>query len=99
VIARHFLRGQGLEIGALHNPLVLPPGAAARYVDVAPIEVLAGALPRGRGQDPARPTSWTTASCWHVRGATRSLDFVVANHLLEHCEDPIGTRWRPSCGW
>ena len=33
VIARAYLRGSGLEIGALHNPLKVPPAAQVRYVD------------------------------------------------------------------
>ena len=33
VIDRH-LRGQGLEIGALQDPMPLPKGAVARYVDI-----------------------------------------------------------------
>src|SRR5437763_15908927 len=32
-LARLYLRGEGIEIGALHNPLPLPRRAKARYVD------------------------------------------------------------------
>src|SRR5690349_12337154 len=32
-IASSYLRGDGLEIGALHNPLKVPPTARVRYVD------------------------------------------------------------------
>ena len=32
----------------------------------------------------------TTASCWR-RSPEESQDFIVANHFLEHCEDPIRT--------
>src|SRR5207249_5036937 len=32
-IARRYLRGTGIEIGALHNPLRLPRGVDVRYVD------------------------------------------------------------------
>ncbi len=32
-IAAHYLRGEGIEIGALHNPLRLPRAAHVRYVD------------------------------------------------------------------
>ncbi len=32
-LAKRYLHGSGLEIGALHNPLPLPPDATVRYVD------------------------------------------------------------------
>ena len=32
-LARRFLHGEGLEIGALHLPLPVPRGARVRYVD------------------------------------------------------------------
>ncbi len=32
-LARKFLRGDGIEIGALHNPLAVPESAKVHYVD------------------------------------------------------------------
>ena len=32
-IAKRYLSGQGIEIGALHDPLPLPRSARVRYVD------------------------------------------------------------------
>jgi SAM-dependent methyltransferase len=89
VIARRFLRGQGLEIGALHNPLQLPPGVVARYVDVAPIDVLRVRFPEAA--DRIQPPDIVDDGELLASVRDSSLDFVVANHLLEHCEDPIGT--------
>nr|WP_233101960.1 methyltransferase domain-containing protein [Variovorax sp. IB41] len=87
-IARHFLRGQGLEIGALHNPLALPPGATARYVDVAPIEVLRERFPEAAER--IRAPDIVDDGELLATVADASQDFLIANHLLEHCEDPIG---------
>src|ERR1700748_3538530 len=51
-LARRYLRGRGLEIGALTTPLRLPPGVSARYVDRLPrdeLVALAGPAPRHAG--------------------------------------------------
>ena len=32
-LAKRFIRGCGIEIGALHNPLWVPPGSRVIYVD------------------------------------------------------------------
>jgi predicted SAM-dependent methyltransferase len=89
VVDRH-LRGHGLEIGALQDPMPLPKGAKARYVDIATTAEL------------RRIHSWKARR--HLvevdvvddgerlaSVADGSQDFVAANHFFEHCEDPIGT--------
>ena len=35
-----WLHGEGIEIGALHNPLEVPAGARVTYVDHLPVERL-----------------------------------------------------------
>jgi SAM-dependent methyltransferase len=89
-VALRFLRGEGVEIGALDFPLRLPRGARVRYVDYLDAtglrEAYGSTLREGRPlivpdvvDDGARLNSFADAS----------LDFVVANHMLEHVEDPI----------
>jgi SAM-dependent methyltransferase len=89
-VALRFLHGDGIEIGALDFPLRLPRGARVRHVDHLDEEGLCEAHSRtlleGRSlvvpdvvDDGARLGSFSDAS----------LDFVVANHMLEHVEDPI----------
>lgn len=89
-VALRSLRGNGIEIGALDFPLRLPRGARVRYVDhldeARLRDVHSRTLSEGRPlvvpdvvDDGARLGSFTDAS----------LDFVVANHMLEHVEDPI----------
>lgn len=89
VAARH-LRGDGLEIGALHFPLPVPRRVRVRYVDNRPWDPAAAAA---AGFDPARVVQpdliedgFTLASV-----PAESQDFVIANHVLEHSPDPLGT--------
>ncbi len=71
-------------------PLELPSGASARYVDIAPADVLRAQNPELAGLElVAVDLIDDGESLALVPDA--SVDFVVANHFIEHCEDPIGT--------
>lgn len=88
-LAHLFLSGDGLEIGALHSPLPLPPGVHATYVDRMSVADLRTQYPELDGYALVQPDiiddGETLASV-----ASDSQDFVIANHMLEHCENPIG---------
>src|SRR5262245_32343269 len=88
-IAASYLRGEGLEIGALHNPLKVPPAARVRYVDRLRVEDLRREYPELEGKNlvpvDVLDDGETLAN---VPDATQ--DFVIANHFIEHCENPIG---------
>lgn len=74
-------------MGALNWPLPLPKGARARCVDVAPGEVLALRHPE-YGVAAFRVDH--VASIETLDGiADVSLDFAIANHVIEHSQDPI----------
>lgn len=81
--------GQGLEIGALHCPLPLPPSARARYVDRHTAE----ALRRLRADAGADIVDTDILADGFALAciAEASQDFVVANHVLEHAADALGT--------
>ena len=49
--AARFLAGEGLEIGALHQPLATPPQATARYVDRMSVDDLRAEYPELAGWD------------------------------------------------
>jgi SAM-dependent methyltransferase len=89
-LAAHFLFGEGLEIGALHQPLAVPPQAKVRYVDRMKTDELRREYPE--------LAEWNLTEVDVVDDGERleripaeSQDFIVANHFLEHTENPIGT--------
>ncbi len=89
-LARRFLHGEGLEIGALHLPLPMPRGAHARYVDRMDEDALVREYPELEGHDLVHVDVIDDGERL-ATVADASVDFVVANHFLEHTEDPIGT--------
>lgn len=89
-LANSYLRGTGLEIGALHNPLRVPPEARVCYVDRMPVAQLREHYPELAAQDLV-PVDVIDDGERLGAIADASQDFLVANHFLEHCEDPIGT--------
>lgn len=87
--AYRYIRGHGIEIGALNDPLQTFHGAKVRYVDRLPTDKLRVAYPEIAGQplvaldqvdDGEKLASIADASC----------DFVIANHVIEHVRNPIG---------
>lgn len=88
-IASRHLSGEGLEIGALHWPLPLPEGARARYVDVMSAGELEARYPRSRGNAVKVDVVDDGEHLTSIRDA--SVDFLVANHMLEHTRNPLAT--------
>jgi hypothetical protein len=86
-LARCHMRGTGLEIGALDRPLMLPLGAKAYYLDRLLPAKLREHYPElsHRLFHVSLVADGETLSCI----ADGALDFLVANHVIEHCEDPI----------
>jgi predicted SAM-dependent methyltransferase len=87
-IAARFLHGSGIEIGALHRPLRVPASVRVRYVDRLTEPELRAHYPELAAQplvqvdvvdDGERLASFSDAT----------LDFVIASHFLEHCQDPV----------
>ena len=54
-LARQYLRGKGIEIGALHLPLVLPGRAHVNYVDRMTVEELRKQYPELRAYPLVEP--------------------------------------------
>lgn len=89
-LAFRYLRGSGLEIGALHNPLDVPAGVTVKYVDYATREENIKKFPlieKGR----IVATDYLTDGCELADMPAASQDFVVANHVLEHSANPLQT--------
>jgi len=87
LVAELYLGGEGLEIGALDSPLRLPKGANARYVDRLNMTELREHYPGLDLIDIDIVDDGEYLAC--VLPGTQ--DFIVANHFLEHCQDPIRT--------
>ena len=85
---RSHLRGSGIEIGALHRPLPLGPHASVSYVDRLPVEQLRAHYPELAAEALAPVSVLATAEDLSPV-ASGSQDFVIANHLLEHCENAL----------
>jgi SAM-dependent methyltransferase len=86
--AARWLRGSGLEIGALHNPLLVPDGVEVRYVDRTTEAELRHQYPELENEALV-PTSIIGDAEDLSPVADGSVDFVIANHLIEHLENPI----------
>lgn len=83
-----WLSGDGIEIGALHQPLQLPSDVHVTYVDHLPVEKLREHYPELENHDLVQVEVLGTAEDLSAF-ADDSLDFVIANHLLEHLEYPV----------
>ena len=89
-LPRVYLHGTGCEIGALHNPLRVPPYTRVKYVDRFSVSELRAQYPELK--DMALVPVDIVADGEVLEGITdSSMDFLIARNFLEHCEDPIGT--------
>ncbi len=91
-LAIHYLRGDGIEIGALHRPLRVAGATRVRYVDVMSREDLLVEV-EGTYDDPDAVVVTDVIDDGETlaRFEEKSVDFVIANHVLEHVEDPVAT--------
>jgi SAM-dependent methyltransferase len=83
-----WLVGEGIEIGALNAPLAVHRNARVRYVDRLAVEEQRRQYPELANWFLAPVDVLATAEDMSAFDDS-SLDFVIANHLLEHLEDPI----------
>jgi predicted SAM-dependent methyltransferase len=90
LLSSFYLQGQGIEVGALHEPLKLSSKAKVKYVDRLSVADLRKHYPELDSlnlvnvdiiDDGERLTTIPNSS----------QDFIVANHMLEHCMNPIQT--------
>ena len=88
-VANIYIRGNGIEIGALHNPLRIQKSAKVKYIDRM-------SIPGLRKQYPDLDSKKLVdvdiiddgEQLAKILDSTQ--DFVIANHFLEHCQNPIG---------
>lgn len=84
--ALKYLRGSGIEVGALNCPSILPSGATALYVDYISTEEAQARYPELTIADKVIVDDGETLATFEPS----SLDFIVANHFLEHTRSPLG---------
>jgi len=89
-LACGFLKGKGLEVGPLHMPLPVPTGCEIAYVDRFSTDELRSHYPELADKNLTEPDIIDDGEALSDVPSS-SQDFVVANHFLEHCQDPIGT--------
>jgi ubiquinone/menaquinone biosynthesis C-methylase UbiE len=88
-VAEAYLRGEGIEIGALHMPLRVPEAAHVKYVDRMSVEGLRTHYPELNDKELVNVDIIADGEQLEsIADATQ--DFVIANHFVEHCQDPIG---------
>jgi len=88
-VAKEYLVGEGIEIGALQSPMKVPISVKVKYVDMFSKEDAKRIWPAKKGSllvDVDIIDDGETLKT--IRD--NSQDFVIANHFLEHCMDPIG---------
>jgi SAM-dependent methyltransferase len=88
--AAHYLFGEGIEIGPLHLPLAVPANAKRRTVDRMSVADLRAHYPELADWD-LTPVDIVDNGEQLTTIAEASQDFIIANHFLEHTENPIGT--------
>jgi len=88
-IANMYIRGKGIEIGALHTPLRLPKSAKVKYVDRMSKNDLIKQYPELNSKYFV-PIDIVNDGEKLSKIPDATQDFVIANHFLEHCQNPIG---------
>lgn len=82
------LSGKGIEVGGLHCPVLLPENCEVLYVDLHPYNQLRIGFAYLKNYLMVVP-SLTTSGETLASVPQDSLDFIIANHMLEHSENPI----------
>jgi predicted SAM-dependent methyltransferase len=85
-----FLKGTGIEVGALHNPLKVPSGATVRYVDRMRTADLRRHYPELAHLPIVEPDILDDGETLATVPAA-SCSFVIASHFLEHAQNTILT--------
>lgn len=84
----HYIKGEGIEIGALNRPLEVSNKAEVKYIDYLTVSELLAQYPELKGETVIEPDIIDNGERLETF-KDNSLDFVIANHFIEHCEDPI----------
>jgi SAM-dependent methyltransferase len=89
-LAQKWIQGNGIEIGALHLPLSVSAHAQVTYIDRLTEPELRKQYPE-LGNSPFVEIGLIDDGEKLAKISDASQDFVIANHFIEHCGDPIST--------
>jgi predicted SAM-dependent methyltransferase len=89
-LSERYLEGTGVEVGALHEPLWTSESVCVRYVDRLDVPGLRQHYPELAEHDLVKVDIVDDGEALSSI-ADGQLDFIIANHMLEHTENPIGT--------
>jgi predicted SAM-dependent methyltransferase len=89
-LSERYLEGAGVELGALHEPLWTSEKATVRYVDRLDVAGLRQQYPELAAYDLVKVDIVDDGEALSSI-EDGQLDFIIANHMLEHTENPIGT--------
>lgn len=89
-IASQYILGDGIEIGALHSPLEIPENARVQYVDRLSVSDLRQQYPELSEVNLVEVNIIDDGETLLSIG-DNTQDFVIANQMIEHCQDPINT--------
>lgn len=94
-LAQKYLIGTGIEIGALHKPLIISSKCRINYVDHKSLSENRNRYPELINEEIVE-TNIIDDGFILDKIENNSLDFIIANHALEHSPDPFGTLciWR-----
>lgn len=87
-LSKKYIKGKGLEIGALHTPLKTFNNAKVVYVDHLDTKGLRQHYPELK-QFKFMSVGVVDNGETLKKVKSSSQDFVIANHFVEHCENPI----------
>lgn len=88
-IASQYIVGEGIEVGALNAPLEVPNGATVKYVDRMSAKNLQQQYPELSALSVLDPDIIDDGEKL-LTLPNNTYDFVIANHMIEHCQNPIG---------
>ncbi len=87
-LANRYIRGSGIEIGALQKATRLNNACQVRYIDRMSLQKLLEHYPE-MAKIPVQAPDIVDDGQLLQHIAEDSQDFAIANHFLEHCPDPI----------
>jgi len=89
-LLNEYICGKGIEIGALQNPVVLDNSKVIeiKYVDRSSVKDLRKQYPELKDCNLTEPDIIDDAEVLS-KIEDNSLDFIIANHVIEHMENPI----------